>query len=385
MNKTVILVPFSSSLINGCDYSLQTLAILGKKNYVYGVQLAEPYTWKSLLKDIFGKKCTLYSTGDRYSIFRLPFLIPGQRFKKIEKANYLIGSLLLRVYFYFKHGSCQKILWLFEPYQTITFFKLFKSYFKLYDCVDYFQATSSEVKQDEQYILSHSDLVALNSRTLQRLHGRINPHTILVPVGFPDAIFTPFSAQVKKFQKKKRLIIGYIGGINDRLNFKLLRELVTLHPQDIFKFVGPMQVDNNVIEPEVLRQVELLKKMPNTQWIDNQPKSAIPGIILSMDICLIPYDIRNPFNRYCYPMKLLDYFFFQKPVISTAIEELKYFPSVVMIGDSAADFSSHINDIRNNGWSATKGKYQQEVALSNTWEKKVTLICEAIEKRLKTS
>ncbi len=68
-------------------------------------------------------------------------------------------------------------------------------------------------------------------------------------------------------------------------------------------------------------------------------------------------------------MKIFEYFYLKKPVVSTPIEELKRFQPYVKIADNADKFSKEIKKILKDGWSKEYAQKQRELAIDNSWEK----------------
>src|SRR5690606_22425925 len=110
--------------------------------------------------------------------------------------------------------------------------------------------------------------------------------------------------------------IGFVGGISSRIDFPLVEALVKNNPQWNFAFWGPIQTS------EARRRMDRLRRRPNFTHGETQHKDAVPAIISHFDVATIPYDSSQSFNRYCYPMKLFEYFYMGKPILSTPIEEL---------------------------------------------------------------
>jgi glycosyltransferase involved in cell wall biosynthesis len=385
MKDKVLIMPFSASVLDGCDYALQTMIVLGKSNTVIGIELANPYSFRSFLHDFKNKKINLIRRHNNFYLLRIPYLIPGQRFKVIEKLNLRLGGTLVKHYLSRKYPKKTKLFWFFEPYQTLPLFKVFSNYFTVYDCVDYFVSASQTVAEAEDYLLRHADLVAVNSKTLHQIHAGKNKHMVRVAVGFPDQVFskattkaTTKAKQQVTAKKKSSLVIGFAGAIHERIDFTLLIEVIKKLPQHQFLLVGPAQQGNEKVQQAVMA----LQQYANVSFLPNQPKDKMPGIINTFDVGLIPYDVAQSFNKYCYPMKLLDYFYMHKPVISTPIAELFYIDKGVLIGKTADEFVNHIRQLEYNPWPKQTAVFQREFALANTWTAKVNAICSEIEARL---
>jgi len=72
------------------------------------------------------------------------------------------------------------------------------------------------------------------------------------------------------------------------------------------------------------KNLQKIADYPNTYFLKSKNRYKVYAAIKNFDIGIIPYNIKIPFNKYCYPMKaVLNIFIFGKLVISTPIEELK--------------------------------------------------------------
>lgn len=135
--------------------------------------------------------------------------------------------------------------------------------------------------------------------------------------------------------------------------------------------------------PDRLVEVrKLLIKLPNLIHISSQPRTALPSIIEQFDICMIPYNVSLDFNRYCYPMKLFEYFYMGKPVVSTPIEELTRpeFAEFIKIGATARDWQRHIEQLLAKPWPSKLQKRQRQLAIANSWQRKVEAISGIIQR-----
>lgn len=376
---SAVFIPFHLPIDWSADYQHQTSNILSKKNFVvcyldYKSDSLFRFIHKYFLKKKSRKiiKKIKKNVIHVYPIHILPFERVQTIHKLNQKMSVFLTLLILKFLFYHK----QKIIWNFDSkfYFLNNFFK--KSFFHLYDCVDY-----CPQKEERRNILS-ADKVVVNSNTLYNLYKNLRKDIAVVPQGFRIQDFRNFN--IKKINSAIKLpkgkpIIGFTGGINYRLDFDLLFKLILENQQWNFVFVGPKQkypVDNIF---KTAKKTKKLFSLKNTFFLGKQPKKHIPQIISQFDICMIPYNTSLQFNKYCYPMKLFEYFYMRKPIVTTPIEELKKFPKLVKIGKDASEFEKHIKTILKSGWPKEYQKIQKKLAVANSWKKKI----EAVSKVLK--
>lgn len=73
-------------------------------------------------------------------------------------------------------------------------------------------------------------------------------------------------------------------------------------------------------------------------------------------------------------MKLFEYFYAEKPVISTPIEELKYFPKLVKIGKNSDEWKNHIDSLIQKKWPNDLKNLGKKLTKDNSWENKIEKI-----------
>jgi len=226
----------------------------------------------------------------------------------------------------------------------------------------------------KKILLHRADFVCSISYQLKKIYNRYSRTSIhIVPQGFN-------MLKIKTGQYKIKLsstslpIIGFVGSINERFDMKLLLTICRKNPQWHFVFIGPIENEPHVSPHNFSDTINELFDLPNVTHISRQLREIVYSYIRQFDICMIPYDSTQDFNRYCYPMKLFEYFYIGKPVISTPIEELKRFPKFVKIGRTAEEWEKYIQTLLGKPWPDIYQKEERALAIENSWEKKISTI-----------
>lgn len=385
LKNKLIVIPYNNPKSWIADYITQTANVLSEKNIVIA------FLWQDALsiKEIIARKLKskesfrFIEKKDRIIYFRPIHFLPLRRLPLIESLNLIINIYFLKIFISSKgFDKKKKILWLFHP-DFWYLPKIFgKSYISYYDCVDYFSSKSQnaeiKIRRNEIKIIKNVQLMTTISKTLKKLYSNQKKNIYVVPQGFAVKDFQSYRKlpQGNFLLKLKRPIIGYVGGINERLQFPILINLAKKNPHWNFIFNGPIQ---NLYYHQFKSKLNQLKKLKNVYFQEFDKKDYIPSVIKQFDICLIPYDISQDFNRYCYPMKVFEYFYLGKPIISTPIEELKQFFPLIKIASDTNDFNKSIKEILKNGWPLNYARKQKALALDNTWEKKIKKIDKILE------
>jgi glycosyltransferase involved in cell wall biosynthesis len=382
MNNAVIIIPFHFTWNWATDYYKKTAFELSKKNDVICYLGIEPVRFRDIIQ------LKNYSIFSQYSprlwVYRPIQIIPLERLFVVQWINVLINAIIIQIlellYFhaFFKR---KRILWVCN--QLYSFFPVFfmLRHFVLYDCVDYIQARTNEEylreKTKENHLIAKANMMTVNSRTLYSLHHKIRTDVFVVPQGFRLDEFQNNRNKKSSLKFPKKPIIGMIGTIDDRINFALLLTLVTRHPEWQFVIWGAVVTPN--LSKIQYKQYCVLTQLSNVTT-GKSSSSDVMDIIRTFDVAIIPYDVTQNFCKYCYPMKLFEYFYMGKPVVSTPIEELKHFPEIVKIGKTALDWEKLIESLIHTSWSKQYIEKQKKMALENSWEKKIEMISINIDK-----
>jgi glycosyltransferase involved in cell wall biosynthesis len=367
------------------DYQNQTVKTLEKLDnkvvIYYGHK--ETVLWKKEgIKSLFFKK------NKNLNFFIPIHFLPLRRLAFVRKINQFIN--LHRFNHYCKNlfrenekktTPSQAIFWFFEPNSLIQSLHLLDIKHKhlIFDCVDYFPI------KELKFALKKSTDIFCISQTMQKLLNQLtkSKKTInLIPQGFDLNSFKKYkSVSNIDFSKDKTYKIGFVGGIDNRLNYPLIIDLVKNNPQWQFLFYGPWQKLNK----QNRNLLNNLRDFPNTSW-GKASKKEVPKVILNFDVGIIPYEIKQKKNYYSYPMKMFEYFYLGKPVVSTPIVELqdKRFSKFVKIAKDSRKFEQSIKTLLSQAWPISFQKEQRRMAIVNSWEKKLNSISNQLKIVYKT-
>jgi len=371
MGKKTIVIPLHLPWNWSADYQKQTCLELAKKHQVIILIHNDAIFW---LKALFTKK--KYPKVQNIVFYRPLYLIPLQRIALIKKINDYLSFKLIKIFYGWKK---QIILWIFDAELNLYLNLLSKNNLSLYDNVDYcWRPNNNIIQKKEKKLIQTVDFFIVNSHVLYELNKKIRKADLIAPQGFRLNDFEKPIFTKTKFPKNKPLI-GYIGGINYRFDFPLLYKLIKNNSQWNFVIWGPTQIDPNIKPIKTQSQINKLLSLDNVFSGLSKNKKELSSIIKQFDICMIPYNIKYKFNHYCYPMKLFEYFYMGKPVVSTPIEELKRFPKYVKIEDTAQEWEKQIKQLLTKPWSKKYQQKQKKLAINNSWEKKIKIISSLID------
>ncbi len=359
INNQTIIIPLEGDFAHSADFLRQTaLTLAANNNQVYIYDQDHSYFW---LKK---KPLSKFLRYDRICFYQPKYLIPGRRWPFIERINRLLSWWL----FVKSFGHKAKILWFFYPnHHDLAQIKC-KNCRKIYDCVDY-----QEDKNQETKLINNVDYFFVNSETLFDLHRQQNKKPILLHA---QGFFVPDKNIVSTNRHRfKKPVIGFAGGINYRLDFKLLEQIVSRNPQWQFIFYGPRQKNETMDKKfNTEKWLDRLKSFSNVWFGSSEDRNLAYKIIDDFEIAIIPYNTTIDFNKYCYPMKLFEYLYFGKPILSTKIKELEKlrFKNLVFSSDNSDFWQKKINNILNN--KNNNADKCRSIAMKNSWVKKTNEI-----------
>jgi glycosyltransferase involved in cell wall biosynthesis len=372
MNSASIIFIFNSPLSSGCDYVIQTMRIVAKKNFVYGIALGDIISFP---KWLFSNDRWVVRKTDGAIVIRPISFLPGIRFRMVKLLSYVVVIAGVRLWMECKHIGQKKIIWFFEPFYISQLLFLFKGCTTLYDCVDYYPGFNDLAKTEHARILPRATHVVANSIPLATQLRKTRPDVQVVPLGFAHELFDkvpPHEGSSHMLQ----MTVGFVGGISDRLDFALLASVVKKLPDVQFVLVGPIEVDVFGRIGHVQSLFGQLLEEKNVTWNGQVAKKQISKIISQFDVCLIPYRVDNLFNKYSFPMKTLEYFALGKPVVSTDILSLRKYHQnkLLRIISGPDEFAQAVKSIRDEGWGVDMQKKQRKEARAMSWQQKISTI-----------
>jgi len=388
ITNQLIIIPFFSQWNSPADFELQTSKILAKKNKVIIFHPNEARTIlmllksKTLLKNFISD---IKSLNNNLTYFPVLKIIPFDRILLIKKLNKFL--MLFGIKIYAKLLGKKPILWVFHP----SFENLpgkFNEKVVIYDCVDFHsslnKAENFKITLKEKRLIKKSDVIFTNSPALFKLKKNIHTKCFKVPLGFDANNFLKNKKNKipDDLEKIPKPIIGFIGNIDYRIDFRLLDKLIPSNPGWSFLFIGPTNHEDKIQNKIVgftnnLQKIETFK---NVFFLGNRQKKELSYYYDNIDVGIIPYDIKQKFCLYSYPMKIFEFFSRGIPLISTPIINLVALQPLIKIASNDNDFSSQIKSILKNGWSDYLKNEQKKLAIKNSWENKIEGISVILEK-----
>ena len=230
----------------------------------------------------------------------------------------------------------------------------------------------------EEILVRESDVVICSSNQLFKEKKQQNPNTYFVAnaadIAHSSKALDPAVQVPDVIGKIKKPVIGYLGAIERRLDYGLLKHVIAGNPDKSFVFVGPVSAE---FVPE------WFNNNPNVHFTGSIDYEDMPAVMKGFDVALIPFK-KDDFSSSIFPLKLFEYLGAGKPVIAIDFNpDLKEFTKdTVVFCDTPEHFSAAINEALLNDNDSLRQK-RVEIAAENTWEKRVEAIGEIIYNHLK--
>ena len=272
-----------------------------------------------------------------------PLLLPFQSIAAVRNFNRIILNRWLD--HWLKRLDFDKdIFWTYNPLTS----KLFSTeeYDKLiYHCVDEIKAQPGMpvhiLEEAENELVTRSDFVFTTSRHLYETRKRLNPHThyfsnVADFDHFSKAIDaeTAIPEDLLAIPKPR---IGFIGAISGyKIDFNLIEYLAKAHPYYSFVLIG------KVGEGDPWTNIEQLKNLKNIYLLGPRPYASLPCYLKGFDVAMLPNNL-NEYTKSMFPMKFFEYLAAGKPVVSTDLDSLKEFESIIFLSQDYQEFSTNLS------------------------------------------
>ncbi len=243
-----------------------------------------------------------------------------------------------------------------------------------YECIDEwsgFTWSDKNIAEMETQLAQKSDLIFTSAERLYNKMKAINDNTYLLP----NAVdFEHFNKAYKYrggipevMHKIRKPIIGFVGAFYDWVDTDLIKFLANSRPEWSFIIIGPVYGVNT----------KIYKQNANIVFLGIKGYRDLPGYLSCFDVCLIPFKI-NIVTESANPIKMWEYLATGKPIVSTAIPEVKKFEDIIYIGKDKYDF---LNKVERALGEKDLDKIQKRIltAKQNDWNFRVEKIIDLIK------
>jgi teichuronic acid biosynthesis glycosyltransferase TuaH len=224
-------------------------------------------------------------------------------------------------------------------------------YYNVDDYSLYWPRQAGRVRELERAAVRSSDLTICVARiraeelraavpeAAERIHHL--PHGTPTPFLSAQPLARP-SSLPDDIAHLPRPLLGYIGSMEDRVDWDLMDRLAVEYPRASIVVVG--RTGSPGAKPWWQACGRFLAR-PNVHAIGWRPQEALARYYQAFDLSLIPYRLDHPFNRACSPTKIMDAMGSGRPIVATAIPECRLHAERFPVAEDAAEFLAAVGRI----------------------------------------
>lgn len=267
------------------------------------------------------------------------------------------------------------VQWFYDPMAVTAFLGHMDEEAVVYDCMDelsQFKGAPPELVRRERELLNAADVVFAGGPKMAKSKRRYNSNCYSFGCGVDIKHFgkarhgsTKIPADVAEFSGP---VLGYIGVVDERLDYGLLAQLADRDPSWNIVMVGP----HTKVDPAEFPERR------NLHFLGGRDYAQLPRYAKAFDICMMPF-AKNEATEFINPTKALEYMATGTPIVSTDVEDVVLqFSDVVSIGTSQAEFIELCEE-RLEQPGALQIEAGLEMAKRNSWESIVAQLEKHVE------
>jgi glycosyltransferase involved in cell wall biosynthesis len=222
------------------------------------------------------------------------------------------------------------VQWFYTPMPAPTMIGAFDESAVVYDCMDelaQFRFAPNDIVQRERFLLARADVVFAGGARLAEAKSRFHDNVHFFGCGVDAEHFgkardeaTPIAPELEGLPAP---VLGYIGVIDERLDYALIAHVAESMPEASVVMVGPVVK----VDPREL------PRLPNIHWLGQRNYEQLPSFIRGFDVCLMPFAL-NKATEFINPTKTLEYMATGKPIVSTPVADVvRNFTPIVAVAD----------------------------------------------------
>ncbi|HVF70948.1 MAG TPA: glycosyltransferase [Chthoniobacterales bacterium] len=231
----------------------------------------------------------------------------------------------------------EPVQWFYDPMAVTAFAGHLNESAIVYDCMDQlsqFRGAPVELVRRERELLAIADVVFAGGPKIWEEKRRYNANCYCFGCGVDGEHFAKASAAETVVPQDvahlPKPVYGYIGVVDERLDYELIDQLAEDNAEGSVVMVGPWTKVERAALPE----------RANLHWIGGRDYSQLPAYAKAFDVCLMPFAL-NEATEFINPTKALEYMATARPIVSSPIEDVvRQFSDVVSVARTAKEFAA---------------------------------------------
>ena len=257
----------------------------------------------------------------------------------------------------------------------------------VFHCHDYYpefmQGKQSDVDpliKNMELALNKADLVFVSSSAIGiKMQEHVKREYTVIENGVNFSLFhrgasLPLPAELADIPHP---IMGYIGRINCKIDFKLLLAIARARPDFSVLLMGPLAGE---LPSDLQAMFDTLRALPNFFYIPEKSPADLPPYFNAIDVGIMPYRLAT-WAQYGFPLKLFEYFAVGKPCVCSPLSSIKMYYPAVLFALTLAEWLEAIDKAlveKDQKFSVERIKCAEK----NTWAARVEQIFSQIQKTI---
>lgn len=238
----------------------------------------------------------------------------------------------------------------------------------IYDCMDDiagFANTTPAMLENEQQLLSGSDVLVVSSQRLYEKHSG-HPARHLIRNACDDCLCAVdqtrkpwpqgISAGSHHGNEPAGISVGYVGAIAEWFDFPLVASIARRNPVIHFHLFGSATT----------KEVCTLAGLANVTLYGEIHHSDVPAVISNMDVMFIPFRL-IPIIQACDPIKFYEHCAMGKPTVATRLPELERVKELVLCASTPDECALQIRNAASRSRDDSFRHALKVFAAANTW------------------
>jgi glycosyltransferase involved in cell wall biosynthesis len=256
------------------------------------------------------------------------------------------------------------VQWFYDPMAVTAFAGHLNERAIVYDCMDQlskFRGAPAELVRRERELLAIADVVFAGGPKIWKDKRNHNANSYSFGCGVDVAHFGkashPSTIVPADIADLPRPIYGYIGVVDERIDYDLVATLAEENARGSVVMIGPWTKVDAATFP----------RRGNLHWLGQRDYGQLPAYAKGFDVCLMPFAL-NEATEFINPTKALEYMATGRPIVSTAIEDvILQFEDIVKVARTHEEFVAGCEraGARPNSPAIRRGL---ERAKENSWE-----------------
>ncbi|MGE5170154.1 MAG: NAD(P)-binding protein, partial [Rudaea sp.] len=300
-----------------------------------------------------------------------PLTAPGFHDDQLPLLQKLVERALAR------EGFRDYGAWLYTP-MALPLLQKLSPRIIVYDCMDEltaYRGAPRQLVQRENALMRVANVVIAADPSLYEARRTRHPNVHLVPSSVDREHFArgadPAHAH-PAIRALSRPRLGYVGVLDERLDFALLRALAERRPDWQICLVGPMR--------DVARAA--LPYLPNVHYFGHRRYAELPAFLAGLDVALLPF-AQSDATRCVGPATALECLAAERPIVATPAGDVKrLYAHVVRLGATPDAFIAACDAalVESPAARAARGARMRRIVGATSWDETARQIARIVER-----